>query len=137
MKNEIKAIEGLPLKYNGFTIWQDTKSIPVKHKFNPCLDYDKMVFLSHLCISRDMSIPVYNDTFTKKKILLGGVGLTNRKFKTIKSAKKEIDNIISLGYYWMELTSRETKYVRSKTYQFDYSIEKVLTFLKQSDTLSL
>ena len=57
-------------------------------------------------------------------MLLAGFNLHDRKFKTIKSAKKEIDSIISLGYYWMKLSLRETKYVRSKTYQLDYDIEK-------------
>jgi len=108
-------IDGLPLKYKGFTIWQDAKSVPVKHPFNPCLDYDLNAFLSHLCISKDEETPIYNHDFTKKKMLLGGFGLVGRKFKTIKSAKKEIDSIVSLGYYWMELTPRETKYVKENS----------------------
>jgi hypothetical protein len=112
MKSEIKKIEGLPLKYRGFTIRQDTKSIPVKHSFNPCLDFDKIALLSHLCISKDLEDPIYSDDFTSRKVLLGGFGLSDRKFKTITAAKKEIDSILSLGYCWMTLTPREVKYVK-------------------------
>jgi hypothetical protein len=118
-------IDGLPLKYRGFTIWQDTESIPVKHPFNPSLDYDQMVYLSNLCISKDAETPFYNPEFTKKKTLLGGFGLVGRKFKTIKSAKKEIDTILSLGHYWMELTPRETEYVKEQ-YRKSLDIPKTI-----------
>lgn len=114
MKNtEAKKIEGLPLKYRGFTIKQDYKVVTVKHPFNPCLNYDKILLLNKICISKDFEEPVYNEAITMKKTLLCSMSLSDMYFKTVEKAKKEIDSILSIGYYWIELIPREQAYIKA------------------------
>ena len=123
MKNA-KEIEDLPLVYRGFTIYQDSKSVIVEHPHNQCLNYTERVWLNRICIAKNDEKKIYNKTITKKKTLLCAFNLSEMTFHKIEKAKKEIDLIIQMGYYWMELTPREQKYIRATYSPSDYIIEK-------------